>query len=1119
MRRKESIRCFVILLGALGVSLLAGATARATTTNFNFNTDPSAYLDVSGSAVWSPSGGVGSATNSDDGFLIVTPAVNSQSGKIVFADFDEGSVVQGFTFECDMRIGNGTQTPADGFSVSYCRANDPALTGSVWAGNGPEEGTTTGIAVGFDAYENSTDDPVALDVWVDGVQVLKYPMPIINGTCSDHASLQTGAWDGTTSDANLCWAHLKVVLAADAKLSVYWKGFQILTNYQTTYFPSPSRLIFAGRTGGLNQNQEVDNIAITTIPASLALVGQATAFPDGFAITISDSGKSLVNPATVAAKLNGASVTLTSVTKNGATTTATYHGFPLLLPAGTTNSLLINCLDVNGNSISETRTFVQPSYPILPAGDAVTGVNTGLPGFTVQPWQSAGQPNRIYWMLEQLAGLHGANEAAFTVPQSFTGVVNFNITPASSGGGDAGNFQTGSGYADVLFPGIPGANALNGSTALNIQCYLQFPHPGLYTLGVNSDDGFLVSEGKNPNDYFAQWLGSYDGGRGASDTTFTIVVTNAGIYPVRLAWENGNGESGNGANCEWFTVQDGVKYLINDPDSTNATGIKAFYSGPALPAFVSHINPYFNATGCRADTLLAQLTDAGTTVSGSSIQLSVDGTAVPFTTAKSGKVTTVRGNFGVNIMLPGLHTAALVWNDGGPNHTNSWSFTVDKWVTLDVSLATAISNVSSNEPGFKMQVTQLDPEIARPGASDKLPNQVDSTDALLGGLYFPWYSTNTADPLGGSLGEAAAVTNMIGESAFYTWHYNDAMDFAVNGSQGDFPFNHGLPGIPGLTGKDTYYGVWIDGYVVFPAAGYYRMSISSDDGFRVAEGLGITRQLLHVDGPRGINTDIAAVATYTNNGNAYGADLPLVPVTAPVVYINYGTVCPPPPTNLIGKIAVINNFQCYDAEYISAVAAGGAVGAILMNDPSFGLPYVLGGTPSVPINIPVLTVNGFGGQEDFWRTNSGLVATIGRDTHLQLGISDIGRGMGWTDFGFLVPQAGAYPMHVTHWNGNGGAGFEWAVLNPDVAYGSTRVIMNDASTPGTLVAFRSAVAPARFALPSVSGGILTLKWSGSGTLQSATQISPGNWADVTPQPAGNSYSTPATGIAKYYRLK
>src|SRR5262249_39045224 len=138
---------------------------------FNFNSNPttSGLLTLYGNASWQPTGGAGAATNASDGYLQVTPAAGNQRGAIVFADFDNGQMIKGFTLEADVRIGNGTPSPADGFSISYVRANDPvlldvgrggnpAVDANIWAtgpnceANLPEEGTQTGISVGFDAW-------------------------------------------------------------------------------------------------------------------------------------------------------------------------------------------------------------------------------------------------------------------------------------------------------------------------------------------------------------------------------------------------------------------------------------------------------------------------------------------------------------------------------------------------------------------------------------------------------------------------------------------------------------------------------------------------------------------------------------------------------------------------------------------------------------------------------------------------------------------------------------------------------------------------------------------------------------------------------------------------------
>src|SRR6266853_1486582 len=244
---------------------------RAGSAFFDFNADPtsSGLVTLYGSATWQPTGGVGATTNANDGYLQVTPSSAGQRGAVVFADFDNGQVIEAFTFEADVRIGNGSTPPADGFSISYVRANDPVLSdvagggnpavdGNIWAtgpnceANLPEEGTQTGISVGFDSWASGGNPPycneadqsigpdiIGVDVRVDGNLVLQFPTPTLNGACDDPSSIQTGPTDTSGTPDGLCWAHLKVVLDTNAMLSVYWKNTPILSNYQTTYQPSP----------------------------------------------------------------------------------------------------------------------------------------------------------------------------------------------------------------------------------------------------------------------------------------------------------------------------------------------------------------------------------------------------------------------------------------------------------------------------------------------------------------------------------------------------------------------------------------------------------------------------------------------------------------------------------------------------------------------------------------------------------------------------------------------------------------------------------------------------------------------------------------------------------------
>ena len=330
----------------LAVSALA-LSAPAASVFFNLNTNPIAggQLTLYGNASWVSTNGAGAATNASDGFLEITPSAGGQRGAIVFADFDTGGAIRAYTFDADLRIGNGTANPADGFSISYVRASDPVLSAGdpandagVWATgpncevNLPEEGTQTGISVGFDSWASGGTAPycsevdqsvgpdiIGVSVRLDGLLALQVPMLTKNGACNDATSIQTGPTDGSGTPNGLCWAHVKVALDTNGVLNVYWKNTLIVSNYQTAYSPTPGRLVFAGRTGGSYEFHHVDNIAITTLASPAQPVG-VTNLP---ATSIS----------TTAATLNGqvlstngtlGSVTIFYGTNNGGTTVSAW---------------------------------------------------------------------------------------------------------------------------------------------------------------------------------------------------------------------------------------------------------------------------------------------------------------------------------------------------------------------------------------------------------------------------------------------------------------------------------------------------------------------------------------------------------------------------------------------------------------------------------------------------------------------------------------------------------------------------------------------------------------------------------------------------------------------------
>jgi hypothetical protein len=138
-------------------------------------------------------------------------------------------------------------------------------------------------------------------------------------------------------------------------------------------------------------------------------------------------------------------------------------------------------------------------------------------------------------------------------------------------GGEAGNFRASAAEPqnvdDLFIPGIPGPGTDN--IAAEALTFVEIPQAGIYTMVVNSDDGFRVTSGTTNNPTQIE-LGKYDGGRGAADSEFYFRATQPGVYFMRLLYFEG----GSDARVEWFTVNaDGTRALVG---GTQPGALKAF---------------------------------------------------------------------------------------------------------------------------------------------------------------------------------------------------------------------------------------------------------------------------------------------------------------------------------------------------------------------------------------------------------------------------------------------------------------------------------------------------------------------------------------------------------------
>ena len=301
---------FVLIKLSLGVAVVLASTSsptKAGTFFLDFDTDPNVVqvgngVQFGGDAEWRATGGL-----NDSGYLKVTDANTGERGAILIGDLDDGGLVDGFLISADLRVGGGTDDPADGFSFNFASFDDPAilnLVGAVAAGEQnspeavsgyadvgnpgnpdlPEEGTTTGIAIGFDehfsgnqltnnaigieggASSDPVDDVIGLSVRVDNIVLEQAELPTPNGASDDITSLQTGPnEDGLTG---LDWANLTMSLTPGThQLQITWKD-AVVFDEVIDWAPRSGALLFAGRTGALTAHHHIDNLSVETFLAS-----------------------------------------------------------------------------------------------------------------------------------------------------------------------------------------------------------------------------------------------------------------------------------------------------------------------------------------------------------------------------------------------------------------------------------------------------------------------------------------------------------------------------------------------------------------------------------------------------------------------------------------------------------------------------------------------------------------------------------------------------------------------------------------------------------------------------------------------------------------------------------
>lgn len=431
-------------------------------------------------------------------------------------------------------------------------------------------------------------------------------------------------------------------------------------------------------------NLQVSDSLTDLLPApSGVLVSRITLTGSDFGARLTDAAGAVFDPTKpVSVTIDGTAIAVT-VNKTADVAELTFHQTPPQFFANGAHALVITARDKNNGLITHTEQITTRAYTLLQEAwkPAAGVVDTTKPGFRATlnqlgfPRYSGEGTNNLPQPERQLG-------QGFTQPRTGVWAANL-IEPGPETGGYylaengidwdvTGNHGAFPGFA---IPGLPGSTGSNDNVVAEITAWLELP-AGVTQLGVNSDDGFLITSGATPADALRrEQLSVFNGGRGSADTIFDVAVPTAGLYPVRLLWWNGNGD----ANVEFFSVQaDGTKVLVGNPDDSSS--IKAWWSGRAAVPVLHTLAPYPNSSENGAQQpVRIEILDGVAALSDASVTLTLDGTPVSptLTRPSAGKAVISLTPPGGAWAFQSAHQLTLSYQDtAGTARTETWSFSV-----------------------------------------------------------------------------------------------------------------------------------------------------------------------------------------------------------------------------------------------------------------------------------------------------------------------------------------------------------------------------------------------------------------------------------------------------------
>jgi hypothetical protein len=306
-----------------------------------------------------------------------------------------------------------------------------------------------------------------------------------------------------------------------------------------------------------------------------------------FTFRVNDNGESILDPTTVKLWIDEVEVPLVASEKKIDATDFSYT--PTQPMATGAHTYQIEATDTNGNTVTDSSDFSLTYGNITPSMKAVSFDNT-RPGFIWSVWQNENYlSNSLASAESAIAGEFAGENNAYADeagPSLGAGVVvgkllQYEIPTVINLSQVANDGATFFGYFNTIddqMPGIPGNTLSSDGISAEIITFVELP-AGWVKLGVRSDDSVKAQAGYINNPVDGLLLGQVDGN--TADITLTLFVQEAGVYPMRVVYQEAAGD----AHLELFSfLPDGItRVLLNDTANGGLRTARVWHRKSRLP--------------------------------------------------------------------------------------------------------------------------------------------------------------------------------------------------------------------------------------------------------------------------------------------------------------------------------------------------------------------------------------------------------------------------------------------------------------------------------------------------------------------------------------------------------